>query len=216
MSNLPNTASVDSTGKETNAPIDNNSGDGGTTFPSLSGGLVANTAISVSNSNLAHVCDITGSMKYSIAWISLQVKQLVESIRQSIQSLWQGNSNSPFGDGASAIVTAIKNMVNQIQKLIQKAKEAQAAVQGYITQLQQLLAYIATIPARIATFLKDCISEATASISSAISNAQAIVNSQSSGALSTATTNSATATINLTTTQNTPAGSSSVATKQIP
>ena len=184
-------------------------GDGGTTFPSLSGGLIANTAISVSNSNLAHVCDITGSMKYSIAWISLQVKELVESIRQAIQTLWQGSSSSPFGEGVSLIVTAIKNMVNQIQQLIQKAKEAQSAVQGYITQLQQLLAYIATIPARIATVLKDCISEATASISNAISNAQTIVDSQSSGALATATTTSATATTNLTIAQNTQAGSSS-------
>lgn len=197
LQNPPQTANANATAPNTNdAPTSGNP-----TTPALSRGEVANTSISVSNSNLAHVCDITGSMKYNIAWISLQVKQLIESIRQAIQSLWEGVSSSPFGDGVSATVTAIKSMVKQIQKLIDKAKEAQAAIAGYVQQLQQLLIYIATIPARIAQFLKDCISEATAAIKDAINNAQTIVNSQSNTALSTASTN-------LTTAENTTPGTS--------
>ena len=99
-------------------------------------------------------------------------------------------------------------MVNQIQNLIQKAQEAQAEIQGYIAQLQQLLIYIATIPARIAAQLKECLSEATASIKDAINNAKSIVTSQNNGDLSTANTNSDTASSNLNTTENTTIGSS--------
>ena len=175
---------------------------GAPTVPGKAVSQVDNTSTGASNKNLAHVCDISGNIKYSIAWISLQVKQLVESIRQAIQALWKGVSGSPFGDGASTIVTAIKNMVDQIKILIQKAKDAQSAVAGYIAQLQQLLIYIATLPARLAAFLKECISETTASIKDAITNAQSIVDSQSGGALNTANSSITTVNNTLNNTQN--------------
>jgi len=205
LQTLPQTANENATAPNTNdGPTSGNP-----TTPAISRGQIANTSIAVSNSNLAQVCDISAGMKKNIAWVSLQIKELIETIRNAIQKLWSGVSGSPFSDGVSNAVTAIKAMVKQIQKLIAKAQEAQAAVQGYITQLQELLIYIQSIPARIAEFLKDCLSEVTASIKDAIGNAQSIVNSQSGGALSTATSSVTTASNMLAATQSMGAGSSS-------
>jgi uncharacterized coiled-coil DUF342 family protein len=173
-------------------------------IPAKALSVTENTSTGTSNKNLAHVCDISGSMKYNIALVSLQIKELIESIRQAIQKLWEGTSNSPFGEGATAIVEAIKKMVKQINKLIEKAKEVQSAVNGYITQLQELLNYIKTLPQRISKMLSDCIRDATNSIKDAIANAKTIVDSQNS-----ANTSASAASSQLTTAENQETGSSS-------
>lgn len=196
---------------EVNAPKVPNVNDapvkGNPTQPALSRSIVTNTAVGASNNNLAHVCDITGSLKYSIAWVSLQIKELIEAIRKAIQGLWTGASGSPFADGVRTTVNGIKSMVKQINKLINKAKEVAGVVSGYINQLKELLAYIATIPARIAQFLKDCLSEATASIKDAITNAQQIVESQTTGSIKEAVTSEEQANTELTNAEDTTPGS---------
>ena len=200
----PQTANDNLTSPNTN----DNARSGAPTQPAKALSVVDGTSTGASNSNLAHVCDITGKMKYNIAWISLKVKELVEAIRKAIQGLWEGASASPFGDGVRTVINGIKAMVKQIQKLIAKAKEATSAIQGYIAQLQGLLTYIASIPTRIAKFLADCKKEATSSIKDAISNAQNIVNSQNGGTLSQASSDATATANNLTTTQNSNTGSS--------
>jgi len=180
----------------------------GPSVPGKARSIVDGTSTGASNDNLVHVCDITGNMKYSIALVSLQIKELIESIRQAIQALFNTTSSSPFTDGIRTVVGAIQAKVKLIQKLIQKAKEVEADIQGYIVQLQQLIAYIASVPAKVAKFLKECLSEATASIRDAITNAQTIVSSQSNGILNTATGDATLSSIDSTTKQNQPIPSS--------
>ena len=196
---------------EVNAPQVPNVNDapvkGNPTQPALSRSIVTGTAVGTSNDNLAHVCDITGNLRYSIAFVSLQIKELIEAIRKAIQGLWAGSSSSPFADGVRTTVNAIKAMVKQIKKLIDKANEVAGVINGYIKQLQELIAYIASIPARIAKFLKDCLSEVTASIKDAITNAKAIVESQSTGAIKEAVTSEAQANTELTNAEDATAGS---------
>lgn len=163
------------------------------TIAPLARGVVANTAISQSNDNLSHVCDITGSLRYAIASTSLVVKELIESIRQAIQALFEGVSSSPFADQVRGVVKSIKAKVDEIKKLISKAQDVQREIANYINELQRLIAYIATLPARIAALLKQCLNEATNGLSDAISNAKAIVESQSSGNLNQASKNETTA-----------------------
>jgi methyl-accepting chemotaxis protein len=159
---------------------------GSPTQPAVARSLIANTSIALSNSNLAHVCDITGDMRYGIAWVSLQVKQLVETIRNAIQGLWASASSSPFGDEIRAVIKAIQAKVKQIQKLISKIQEVQKTLNSYIAQLQELIAFIASLPARIAAFLQNCLSAATASLKDAIGNASSIVSSSQNSNLATA------------------------------
>jgi len=198
---------------EGNPPKPTHSGNapsvGGPTNPSLARGQIANTSISFTNSNLAHVCDISGGIKYSIAWVSFQIKQAIEAIRTYVQGLFASTSSSPFADGVRAVITAIQGQVKLIQKLIKKAQEVQAQITGYIIQLQKLIVYIESLPARIASILTQCIKDALSSINGAISNATAIVNSQKNGGLSTASAAALTASTQLTTAQQNNSGSSS-------
>jgi ABC-type transporter Mla subunit MlaD len=207
------TLGANTNGVETNPPKPNFSGDtpqaGGPTNPSLARGQIANTSIAFSNSNISHVCDISGNIKYTIAYISLGIKQAIEAIRLAVQSLFEGASGSPFTDGVRAVLTAIRAKVKLIQKLIDKAKEVQSDITGYISQLQQLISYVQSLPARIAEALVQCISDALSSISGAISNAQAIVNSaKSGGSLDTAVNTATGASSKLVATQNATTGTS--------
>lgn len=140
----------------------------------------ANSSVSVTNSDLAHACAVSGNVKYAIAWTSLQVKELIESIRTAIQGIWGGVSGSPFGNEVALVINAIKAKVKQIQKLVAKVQEVAGVIKTYVSELQQLLAYIASLPARIANLLASCLSQITSSIKDAIVNAKTIVTSQSS------------------------------------
>ena len=66
-------------------------------------------------------------------------------------------------------IKTIKAKIKQIQKYIRDQLEPLNDIQKFIESLQELIAFIATLPARIAAFLKDCLSNATKGISDAIS-----------------------------------------------
>ena len=103
--------------------------------------------------------------------------------RNAVQSLWASSSSSPFADEVRTVIKAIQSKVKQIQKLIAKAQEVQTVITGYIQQLQQLIAYIASLPARIAAFLQDCLAHATSSLKYAIANAATITTASANASL---------------------------------
>jgi hypothetical protein len=144
------------------------------TLAPLARGQVANTAISQANSNLAHVCDIPAGIKFEIAKLTISVSGFINTIRTEIEALWASSTSSPFADEIRIAISAIKSKVKEIQKFIRDQLEPLKEIQEYIKLLQDLVAYIATLPARIAAFLSDCLSAATKGISDAISIGQDI------------------------------------------
>jgi hypothetical protein len=139
-----------------------------TTAP-LARGVVSNTAISQSNSDLAHVCDIPAGIKFEIAKLTISVSGLINTLRTEIESLWQSASSSPFADEIRTAIKTIKSKVKQIQKYIRDQLQPTEDIQKFIQSLQELIQYIATLPVRIAAFLQGCLSNATQGISDAIS-----------------------------------------------
>jgi phage-related protein len=176
---LPNVA-----GANLKAP---NSGDnsqvGSPTIAPAALSQVANTSVAASNSKLTHVCDITGDIRYAVAWASLQIKQLIEAVRNALEKLWGATSSSPFADEVRAVIKAIKAKIKQIQKLIDKAKEVQSVVTDYIQKLQELIAYINSLPDRIAKFLNECLTHAMSSLGDAIKNAKEITTASANTSL---------------------------------
>ena len=154
------------------------------TLSPLSRGVVDKTAISQSNANLAHVCDISTNMKFEIAKMAFKVSELVETIRAAIKGLWASASSSPFADEVRSAVKTIKAQVKVIQKFIKKVQDNVKAVTDLVDQLQKLIQYIATLPARIAKFLQDCLKEAVGGISGAIAVGQEIQKNISEGNVS--------------------------------
>jgi hypothetical protein len=154
------------------------------TLAPLSRGVVDKTAISESNSKVAHVCDISMGMKFEIAKMSFKVSELVETIRTELKALWASASSSPFGDEVRSAVKTIKAQIKVVQKFIKKVQENIQAANDLITQLQKLINFIATLPARIASLLQQCLKEAISGISGAISVGQEIQKNISEGNVS--------------------------------
>ena len=175
---------------------------GSPTIAPLALSQTANTSVANSNNNLVHVCDITGNLQYAVAWASLQIKELVQAVKNAVAALWQASVSSPFGDQIRNVIQTIQQKVSQIQQLIAKAKEVQAVITSYIQQLEQLIAYIASLPARIAQLLSGCLNSAQNSLASTIANASTITTASASTTL-TAVSNQ------LTTVSNAPIASSS-------
>jgi hypothetical protein len=138
------------------------------TIAPLARGQVANTAISQANSNLAHVCDIPAGIKFEIAKLTIQVSGLINTLRTTIEGIWASTTASPFADEIRNAIKTIKAKIKQIQKFIRDQLEPLKDIQAFIQALRELIEYIATLPARIAAFLKQCLSEATKGISDAI------------------------------------------------
>ena len=157
------------------------------TIAPLAQGIVANTAIAQSNSNLAHVCDISVGMKFEIAKLSFSVSQLVETIRTELKALWASASSTPFGDEVRAAVNTIKAQIKVVQKFIKKVQQNISAVQDFVNELQKLITFILTLPARIAKFLQQCLNEAISGISGAIAVGQEMAKNVQTGNVSQAT-----------------------------
>jgi hypothetical protein len=151
------------------------------TLAPLARGEVDKTAVAQSNANLAHVCDISVNMKFEIAKMAFKVSELVETIRASIKGLWASASSSPFADEVRSAVKTIKAQIKVVQKFIKKVQNNLQAVTDLVDQLQKLIQYIATLPARIAKFLQDCLKEAVGGISGAIAVGQEIQKNISEG-----------------------------------
>lgn len=144
------------------------------TLAPLSRGVVANTAISQSNSNLAHVCDISLEVKYDIAKLTLSVNSTISTIRTELQALWTSSSSSPFVDEIRNEINTVKNQIKDIKKEIKNQTEPLQEIQKIVQSLQELIVYIGTLPARIATQLKGCLDAAALGVNEAVSLANQI------------------------------------------
>jgi hypothetical protein len=191
MADENNLASTDASGIEKLAPVPPEgvtlSENGKPTIGGLARGNLANSTISVSNSDLAHVCDISPGIKYEIAKFTMDVTGLIQTIRTEIEALWAGASASPFADEIRNAVTTIKAKIKTIQKFIRDQMEPLKDIQEYIQSLQELAAYILSLPGRIAKFLQECLAAATAGISEAVDLGKQIQAQVTSGAISEAT-----------------------------
>lgn len=152
------------------------------TVAPLARGVVANTAISQANSNLAHVCDIPAGIKFEIAKLTISVSGLINTLRTEIEALWASTTASPFADEIRNAIKTIKAKVKQIQKFIRDQLEPLKDIQAFIKSLEELIQYIATLPARIAAFLRQCLNDATKGISDAIDVGKNIAKEIQSGA----------------------------------
>jgi hypothetical protein len=192
----PNLAKTDANGIEQNKPSVINTGDGQQsglpTTSSLARGNLPNTTLAKMNDSLEHVCDITGNIKYSIAWVSFKISEAIQAIRTFLEGLWAGTTGSPFGDQIRQAIKYIKGKVAIIKKYIQKAKDAMAAVQKFIADVQTLIAYIATLPAKIAAILKQCLTDAVSSVKDAINNSKNIIKLHDAAAANSALANTET------------------------
>lgn len=171
-----------------------------TTNSYISRGIVANTGISLTNSSLGHVCDFRYNLNFSVGslglinpitaiqnamksgknkaamLISSIISQLNDKLRLVIKSILVTLNLDPSGILSSAY-SYVKNIVRQINEItlkIAKVVETVSAVYYLIQDIQQIITYLKSLPARFLAMLQDCIANFTSAIKNFTSQVLAI------------------------------------------
>lgn len=136
--------------------------DGQPTTAPLSRGVYDNSSISVADNNLAHVCDFKKKLRYEIAVARIMTYEFVQKIRDEIKAFFTGKG--PLTDAVEAAVKHIRQVLKMIKKAIDFATDVAKAIADFLKYCNQILAYIATLPYRLAKFLANCVKEFTDAI----------------------------------------------------
>ena len=167
---------------ETNPPVCVNTGDapqpGLPTTPQTSRGLIQNTGIAVSNNNKVHVCDTTLYIRQKIN-LGKIAETVIIAIRDAIQELLKFLGVNP---GTNGLVTQLKEIAIYIREKIEKLKEINAAIDGFIIAVKEIKAvieYILNLPASLISYFLGCLKEAYAELAKQFAD----VVSQASGAV---------------------------------
>jgi hypothetical protein len=157
-------------------PLYTNNGptSGNPTTPALSRSVVANTSIAAANSDLAHICDFSLDIQRRTElkkFLNAQANNIREAIRAVMRALG-------FSDGTGTYqwlidkLQSIKRGLKYIQKnVIQPIQDFNKTVVQYIQKVQEIIAYILSLPARLIKLLGDCLKSLQQAVSNVLSDA---------------------------------------------
>jgi hypothetical protein len=154
-----------------------------TTNSYISKGIVANTGISLTNSSLSHVCDFRYQLDFNIGlsglinpvtaitqaikngknnaanFIAMMIKKLNDTIRTTVKALISAMNLDPTGQVASvyAIVKAKLDDINTFIKQIAEYVEIASTIYYLIKDINQIVDYLKSLPARFLAIVQDCI-----------------------------------------------------------
>jgi hypothetical protein len=131
-----------------------------TTAPNIRGDMNG-TTINIANNNRAHVCDISAEMNRAASWVKMQYGVIVEAIRKTIRAVLLALGLTP--DGVSSRLTelakAIKAEAKKIKKILDEVNDVIEVFNRFIAQVQQMIQWILSLPAKALALLRDCLSE---------------------------------------------------------
>lgn len=161
--NNVNTATTNPDGNETNSPQTIHTGDGllvgKPTMPGLSRGVIANTWIANTNSAIAHACDFATEMQKNNElkkFLNSQANTIREAKRDIMLALGVSDSTGQFQwlkDDLQAVTRELKRFNKEV---LQPIIEFEKVAIEYVKQIQAMIAWIASLPARILSMLADC------------------------------------------------------------
>jgi hypothetical protein len=149
-------------------------------------GIIANTGISLTNASLGHACDFRYAFNFNLGvgslglinpvtaiqnamksgknkaamLISAFISQLNDKFRLTIKGILFTLNLDPSGvlAGAYSYLKKIVRMINEITVKIAKMVEIVSAVYYLIQDIQKIIDYLKTLPARFLAMVQDCIS----------------------------------------------------------
>ena len=130
------------------------------TVPPLARGVVANTAISQANDNLAHVCDFVGDMQKNIN-LKKYAKAIAQQIRKAIRAVLRALGLGDSTGQTSWLLNTLKSIKREIdyinKQILQPILDFQKYVLAYIAKLREILQWILGLPSKFLKLLKDCL-----------------------------------------------------------
>jgi uncharacterized protein YoxC len=139
--------------------IDERNEQGQTNTPIYATGLgaTANTGLKKSNQTLSHACDSStyvGGMVYQAGAFG---GKIIQAIRDGIKVILEFFGVNP---ASSALSNKLKKLAQYIKDKIKYIKDITDAINGYllyVKKIQELIAFILSLPAQLIAYFKDCI-----------------------------------------------------------
>jgi len=148
-------------------------GTGQPTTPALGIGRVANTAISFTNSTLSHNCDFaTDLIKNNKLkqFLNAQANNIRDAIRAVMRALGFSDATGE-SQWLLSKLKAITRALKYIQKnVIQPILDFEALVIKYVKKIQEIIAYILSLPARLLAMLQDCLKRLYAAVGNVLTD----------------------------------------------
>lgn len=136
------------------------------------------TGIEKSDKSRAHVCDIANNIKFQQAVETLKASTVFQTIRTSIEEITSAISSSALATQIVQAVKVIRGYLKMIKEFLEFVNEVILEIASYVAYVQEKLAWILSAPARLLQLLRDCITEITRSLTTALSLSTAGIVSQ--------------------------------------
>ena len=136
-------------------------GSGQPTTPAVALGQIANTVIGFTNSTLAHNCDFTldtikdNQLKRFLNAQENNIREASRAVMKNLGLTDATGQTSWIVDSLNTLTRALKYVQKNV---IQPILDFEAIVVGYIKQVEQIIAYILSLPSRLISMLQECLS----------------------------------------------------------
>ena len=143
--------------------------DQATTFRSVRG-IIEGTLTDFNNHRLDFVCDISNTVRATVAWARVQFSQLMLWVTKLIKSIVIALGMDPTGLISSAVnvVKRIVDFLRWIRDIIEVIRDWMEVVRIVVARIRELIAWILSLPQRLIAFLTSCLNQLLGGISAII------------------------------------------------
>jgi len=160
----PALATTNADGTETQKVVPIDSGNAATsgqpTTPGTAAGSLVNTTLDRMNNSLAHVCDFSLEIQKNNAlkkFLVAQAKAIRDGIRAVMRALGLSDATGQYQWLFDKLRAATRELKWIQKNVIQPIIDFEKYVIEYIQKIQQIIAWILTLPARLLALLQDCL-----------------------------------------------------------
>lgn len=143
------------------------------THAPLARGELDGTGIKNTNANLSHACDISGYVKTVTGKTKFIAGKIAMAIREAIQALIK----LVGGTDTSGIMSTISGFLKQVASKIRMIRDFVTEITDFVRSITEVVAIVAgiikfvlSLPARLAKFLKECMSSVMSAIGDGLSD----------------------------------------------
>lgn len=160
ISNLPLASSAKSMSSGSNLDRGNGNYNNNTAYKG--------STIELADKNRVHVCSISQSTKQAIYEFVLLVRQAIATIRETLEAYFASESTSPLIQTIRNKIRKFAKELKRILKFVKIIKKLVTAIQELIKLAAEILKWILSLPAILASIVAQCAAELIAELKSAI------------------------------------------------
>lgn len=128
--------------------------------------ILDSTGIKSTNAKLSHNCDITQYVDSTMAQTKAFFAKIIQAIRKAFEAISKALGFDKTGS-VSYVASEIRNLavkVNTLQKFAKDIKDFADAISKVIATLKAIIAYVASLPAKLASFLRSCVANVASAV----------------------------------------------------